>query len=121
MAFGIKREELEQWKADVAAGNIAFLTHYWLDPRFPSCRTVTKVGCADLTRLASWCRTNGLNPRYIHQRQPFPHFDLIGARQLDILRRENQWAQLTKFGLLHEATTAEGRTNWLNSITNMER
>lgn len=35
MAFGINREELTRWKKAVSAGEIAFLTHYWLDPRFP--------------------------------------------------------------------------------------
>lgn len=35
MAFGIKREEMKQWKASVARGEIAYLTHYWVDPRFP--------------------------------------------------------------------------------------
>jgi hypothetical protein len=98
MAFGVKREQLERWKADVSAGRIAFLTHYWHDPRFPACRTVTKVGCADLARLEAWCRSNGLDPKYIHRREPFPHFDLIGPRQRDILQRENQWGLLQKFG-----------------------
>ncbi len=54
MAFGINRAELKQWKAKVRNGQIAFLTHYWLDDRFPGCNTVTKVGCNDVERLKAW-------------------------------------------------------------------
>lgn len=103
MAFGISRAELNEWKRKVKNGQIAFLTHYWLDPRFPGFRTVTKVGCADLGRLAAWCRAHGLNPAYIHRRQPFPHFDLMGPRQAEILMAEQQWHQLERFGLLPES------------------
>ncbi len=42
MAFGVKREELNRWKQAVKRGEIAFLTHYWLDDRFPEAKTVTK-------------------------------------------------------------------------------
>ncbi len=100
MAFGITREELLQWKAAVSRGEIAFLTHYWLDSRFPGYKTVTKVGCNNLATLSAWCEANGLNPRYIHNRRPFPHFDLVGAKQKEILQKENQWEQITRFGLL---------------------
>lgn len=100
MAFGIKREELTAWKEAVTRGEIAYLTHYWLDPRFPGIKTVTKVGCADLERLEAWCRSNGLNPAYIHNRPPYPHFDLIGERQQDILRKEQLWDHLERFKLL---------------------
>lgn len=72
MAFGINREELTRWKQAVSAGEIAFLTHYWIDPRFPEITTVTKVGCSDLPRLKRWCKENGLPPQYIHNRKPFP-------------------------------------------------
>ncbi|WP_276352089.1 hypothetical protein [Cohnella caldifontis] len=99
MAFGIKREELLLWKERVGRGEIAFLTHYWFEPRFPDCRTVTKVGCSDVKRLSDWCLDNGLNPKYIHHRQPFPHFDLIGPKQREILRKERLWDQLAKFGM----------------------
>jgi hypothetical protein len=99
MAFGITREELRQWKEQVTRGEIAYLTHYWFEPRFPDCRTVTKVGCSDVERLVAWCLENGLNPGYIHRRQPYPHFDLIGDKQRDILRRERLWDQLIRFGL----------------------
>ncbi|WP_138495734.1 hypothetical protein [Paenibacillus pinistramenti] len=99
MAFGIDRTQLTVWKQRVAAGEIAFLTHYWLDDRFPNAKTVTKVGCSDLRKLEQWCTDHGLNPRYIHRRQPFPHFDLIGSRQKEILAKEGLWDQIHKFGL----------------------
>ncbi|MFD2332366.1 hypothetical protein ACFSR7_24175 [Cohnella sp. GCM10020058] len=99
MAFGVKREELEAWKRKVAAGEIAFLTHYWFEPRFPGVKTITKVGCADLDKLSDWCSLHGLNPAYIHARRPFPHFDLIGDKQSEILRVEGQWEQLERFGM----------------------
>lgn len=100
MAFGIKRSEMVKWKEAVARGEIAFLTHYWLDSRFPDMRTVTKVGCADLEKLSRWCTQQGLNPRYIHARSEYPHFDLLGPMQREILLRENQMDQLQRFGLL---------------------
>lgn len=100
MAFGINREELNRWKAAVAQGEIAFLTHYWLDRRFPGVTTVTKVGCSDLARLTVWCENNGLPPRYIHKRNPFPHFDLIGPKQAEILKNEGLWDQIERFHLL---------------------
>ncbi|PYI53915.1 hypothetical protein [Paenibacillus flagellatus] len=100
MAFGITRAELTRWKEAVARGEIAFLTHYWHDPRFPGIRTVTKVGCADLDRLSGWCRSHGLDPRYIHNRPPFPHFDLLGPKQADILRREGLLEHVERFRLV---------------------
>ncbi|WP_042162812.1 hypothetical protein [Paenibacillus gorillae] len=99
MAFGIKRAEMNEWKRKVAQGEIAYLTHYWLDPRFPTMKTVTKVGCSDLTKLAAWCRDNGLNPRYIHARAEYPHFDLLGPKQIEILKREKLYDQLERFHL----------------------
>jgi hypothetical protein len=99
MAFGINREELNEWKREVANGRIAFLTHYWLDLRFPDITTVTKIGCADLERLKIWLASYGLNPRYIHARDRYPHFDLIGPKQKEILMLENQWEQIRRFKL----------------------
>ncbi|MFC5467992.1 hypothetical protein ACFPPD_04615 [Cohnella suwonensis] len=107
MAFGVKREELNAWKAAVSRGETAFLTHYWYDPRFPRFRTVTKVGNADLKRLEAWCAANGLNPRYIHNRPPFPHFDLIGDRQLAVLRRERLYDHIDRFRLRPESDDNE--------------
>jgi hypothetical protein len=99
MAFGITREELLKWKEAVQNGELAFLTHYWYDPRFPGVRTVTKVGCADLFRLEAWCRSNGLNPAYIHHRERFPHYDVIGAKQKDILLQARRIDQIERFQL----------------------
>jgi hypothetical protein len=99
MAFGITKEELRSWKAAVARGELAFLTHYWLDPRFPGVRTVTKAGCSDMNRLVEWCKANGLNPRYIHRRPPYPHFDLIGPKQAEILRKYGLEHHIERFGI----------------------
>ncbi|MUT66622.1 hypothetical protein [Paenibacillus sp. NEAU-GSW1] len=99
MAFGITRAEMNAWKTKVAQGEIAFITHYWLDPRFPSMKTVTKVGCSDLAKLTRWCVSNGLNPQYIHHRSEYPHFDLLGSKQREILRKEKLWEQLERFRL----------------------
>jgi hypothetical protein len=89
MAFGIKRMELNEWKRKIDHGEIAFLTHYWLDPRFPGYKTVTKVGCADLEKLAEWGKKHQLHPNWIHHRRDgYSHFDLIGEKQRDILLKE---------------------------------
>ncbi|SDE29534.1 hypothetical protein SAMN02799630_05116 [Paenibacillus sp. UNCCL117] len=99
MAFGIRREELVRWKEAVSRGELAFLTHYWLDDRFPGISTVTKVGCSDLVRLSDWCVRNGLNPAYIHHRPPYPHFDLIGPKQRDVLERQGLHDHIARFKL----------------------
>jgi hypothetical protein len=100
VAFGITREELAQWKEAVTRGEIAFLTHFWFDPRFQDIKTVTKVGCSNLERLSEWCISNGLNPKYIHNRRPYPHFDLMGPKQREILLREGLWRQLERFKMI---------------------
>ncbi len=100
MAFGVKRDELNAWKQAVSRGEIAFLTHFWYDPRFPDIHSVTKVGCTNLELLQRWCITNGLNPKYIHHRPPFPHFDLLGEKQKEILQKEKLWDHLKRFHLL---------------------
>lgn len=96
MAFGIKRAELNLWKQEVDAGNIAFLTHYWVDDRFPGCSTVTKVGCSDLEKLKLWGRRYGLQPEWLDLRGNYPHFDLFGDRQKAILEAEDRLEQLIK-------------------------
>jgi hypothetical protein len=89
MAFGIKKQEVREWKQKIDDGEIAFLTHYWLDDRFPGCKTVTKVGCHDLEKLADWGRKYGLRKEWIHHRRDgYSHFDLIGDRQKEILHHE---------------------------------
>ncbi|WP_430785745.1 hypothetical protein VBD025_11955 [Virgibacillus flavescens] len=99
MAFGLKRDELQLWKEQVKDGNISFLTHYWEDERFPGCYTVTKVGCSDLEKLTVWGETHELHPNWIHMDQNYPHFDLFGDKQKEILIKENQFEQLKKFNL----------------------
>lgn len=89
MAFGIKRKDLEKWKAKIDQGEIAFLTHYWLDDRFPNSKTVTKVGCNDINKLINWGKKYGLKPEWIDIRQNgYSHFDLLGLKQKEILERE---------------------------------
>ncbi|PAV29388.1 hypothetical protein CIL05_10995 [Virgibacillus profundi] len=99
MAFGLKRDELKQWKKDVESGKIAFLTHFWIDDRFPGCNTVTKVGCNDLKKLKEWGSTHGLNENWIHYDEKYPHFDLFGEHQKEILLHEKQWGHIEKFKL----------------------
>jgi hypothetical protein len=96
MAFGIKRQELQAWKKKVSQGELAFITHYWLDPRFPQCKTVTKVGCSDVEKLVEWGKGYGLKREWIHEREKFPHFDLLGERQQEILEKEGLSHQLEK-------------------------
>jgi hypothetical protein len=102
VAFGINRAELNEWKDKVARGETAFLTHYWYDPRFPDFRTVTKVGNSNVDRLTEWCIANGLNPKYIHNRPPFPHFDLMGHKQIEILINKNLQHHLDRFKILSD-------------------
>ncbi|WML48194.1 hypothetical protein RCG23_23500 [Neobacillus sp. PS3-34] len=91
MAFGIKKAELKVWKEKIDSGKIAFLTHYWLDDRFPGCTTVTKVGCNDLEQLARWGSKHGLKKEWIHIRPDgYSHYDLIGSRQKEILIKEGR-------------------------------
>lgn len=99
MAFGISRKELNEWKAKVSQGEIAYLTHYWLDERFPDAKTVTKVGCSSYEKLVDWCRAHQLNPRYIHNREKYPHFDLIGHNQKKVLQLAGQYDQIKRFGI----------------------
>ncbi|GFN30261.1 hypothetical protein [Paenibacillus xylaniclasticus] len=99
MAFGVNRRELQEWKRRVCNGEIAVMTHYWYDERFPGNRSVTKVGCSDLDRLSDWCRSNGLEPKYIHQREHYPHFDVIGPKQREVLERMGRHDLIEKFEL----------------------
>ncbi|MBH0229414.1 hypothetical protein LCL89_03855 [Halobacillus yeomjeoni] len=99
MAFGVKREELMDWKKRVQSGEIAILTHFWIDDRFPGCDTVTKVGCSDIEKLRKWGAQYGLHPGWIHYDPRFPHFDLFGERQYEILKKEEKWDQIERFSL----------------------
>lgn len=97
MAFGIKRKELENWKRAVEKGEIAFLTHYWLDDRFPNAKTVTKVGCSNIERLIDWGEKYNLPKKAIDNRSRYPHFDLLGEKQIEIMTKENRLDQLKRF------------------------
>ncbi len=89
MAFGINRHALHEWKQKVTEGQIAFITHYWIDDRYPNCKTVTKVGCSDVNKLIEWGSQYGLKPEWIDGRnKSYPHFDLLGEKQVDILSKE---------------------------------
>lgn len=100
MAFGISRNDVKQWKTQVSAGEIAFLTHYWFDPRFPHYKTVTKVGCGNKKKLIQWGRKYGLKPEWIDNKKDFPHFDILGERQIKILLEENMSDHLKRFNIL---------------------
>ncbi|WNB90263.1 hypothetical protein [Bacillus sp. NEB1478] len=97
MAFGIKKEQLKKWKREVKAGNISFITHFWLDSRFPGEKSVTKVGCKDLNKLISWGEKYGLKAEWIHEKEAYPHFDLIGDKQRIIMKKEGRYNELDKF------------------------
>lgn len=99
MAFGIDRKELKEWKDQVVQGEIAYLTHYWLDDRFPGCDTVTKAGCRNIDKLIRWGEQYGLQKEWIHYRGKYPHFDLFGAKQKEILISEGKWSHIRKFNL----------------------
>jgi len=89
LAFGIKREELKAWKEKIDRGEIAFLTHYWYDDRFPDCNTVTKVGCRNQQKLTEWGESYGLKPEWIHYRaNGYSHFDLLGEYEQKVLKAE---------------------------------
>lgn len=99
MAFGVKKADLNLWKRKVESSEIAFLTHYWYDKRFPQYHTVTKVGCVNVEKLIRWGQQYGLKPDWIDARSPFPHFDLMGERQHDILVAEGRHEDIIKFRL----------------------
>ncbi|OLN21577.1 hypothetical protein BTO30_13915 [Domibacillus antri] len=100
MAFGINRIDVERWKRELEQGHITFLTHYWYDERFPHCRTVTKAGCIHVDKLIEWGDQYGLRPDWIDMRNPSrPHYDLLGDKQLFILKQEGLHHHIRKFHL----------------------
>lgn len=99
MAFGLNRAELNQWKRHVTKGEIAFLTHYWRDDRFPGCSTVTKVGCSDLEKLITWGKQYQLKAVWIDRHKEYPHFDLFGEIQKTILLNEDLPEHIKRFNL----------------------
>src|SRR5699024_2948864 len=98
MAFGITRKELRHWQEHVISGEIAFLTHFWHDKRFPHYSRVTKVGCKSIDKLIGWGEQYDLSPRWIHDGK-YPHFDLMGERQYLILSQEGLVEHIEKFNL----------------------
>ncbi|GLB60788.1 hypothetical protein [Cytobacillus sp. NCCP-133] len=97
MAFGLRKADIREWKMKIDQGEIAFLTHFWIDDRFPGCNTVTKVGCSDLNKLIAWGKIHNLKPEWIDFRNDgYSHFDLVGERQKKILKKENLLGQLRR-------------------------
>ncbi|RKL69174.1 hypothetical protein CR203_03845 [Salipaludibacillus neizhouensis] len=96
MAFGIKKTELAQWKAKASEGEISFLTHFWYDSRFPEHKTVTKAACSDWDKLVAWGKQYGLKEAWIHNREDYPHFDLIGETEKSILELEGKNGKLNQ-------------------------
>ncbi|GIN70346.1 hypothetical protein J14TS2_08210 [Bacillus sp. J14TS2] len=95
MAFGITKLDLHHWKQEIDQGKIAFLTHYWLDARFPDCKSVTKVGCHDLVKLAKWGEGFQLKEEWIHHRKDgYSHYDLLGEKQIEVLEKEGLLDQI---------------------------
>lgn len=78
---------------------VAFLTHYWLDDRYPDVKTVTKAGCANIEKLAEWGKQYGLKKEWIDKRSEFPHFDLLGEKQIMILKQEKLSSHIKRFRL----------------------
>jgi len=105
MAFGINKEELKLWKKTVNRGEIAFLTHYWQDKRFPDCTSVTKVGCNDMDKLVEWGKKYNLQKEWIHLDDQHPHFDLFGKIQYRVLESENLYDQIKRFNLEEKNTS----------------
>ncbi|MFC0524991.1 hypothetical protein ACFFGV_15535 [Pontibacillus salicampi] len=98
MAFGVTKQELAEWKRKVKQGDIAFLTHYWLDDRFPDAKTVTKVGSCNQDKLIAWGKQYNLQAHWIHE-NPYPHFDVMGEKQLEVLRSEGLTEHIKRFNL----------------------
>lgn len=98
MAFGINREELRQWKETVKANQIAIITHYWEDKRFPGSTSVTKIGCNDVDKLVTWGKKYGLKAAWIDYNH-YPHFDVFGEKQKEILQNEGLLNQIKRFNL----------------------
>ncbi|EUJ17253.1 hypothetical protein MAQA_13825 [Listeria aquatica FSL S10-1188] len=100
MAFGVQREELIAFKKKAEQGEVALLTHYWLDDRFPNSKTVTKAASADIEALKRWGRKYHLPENYIdYGHKDLPHYDLFGDIQLKILEEEGKWDQIDRFHL----------------------
>ncbi|TDL34934.1 hypothetical protein E2R51_04210 [Jeotgalibacillus sp. S-D1] len=101
MAFGINKNHITEWKHAIDRGEIAFLTHYWLDDRFPDSKTVTKVGAKNLEKLAEWGKKYQLKKQWIHIRKDgYSHYDLLGETQILILEKEGLDEHLIRFQII---------------------
>lgn len=86
------KKRTHRMETKIDAGEIAFLTHYWYDERFPNAKTVTKVGCNDLNKLVQWGKKYGLKKEWIDYRaEGYSHFDLIGEWEIRILKAEGRF------------------------------
>ncbi|WP_026689772.1 hypothetical protein [Alteribacter aurantiacus] len=97
MAFGITRSELNVFKEKAQKGQIAIITHYWYDERFPEYKTVTKAACTNIDTLVNWGKKHGLKREWIHHQKGLPHFDLLGEHAKRVLKKEGLLSQLEKF------------------------
>lgn len=97
MAFGITRDELKAWQKKASAGDIAIITHYWTDPRFPTATSVTKVGSSDIKKLKAWGKQYGLNEHWIDYHAEYPHYDLFAPFQQLVLEQEDKQDQIRRF------------------------
>ncbi|EUJ33316.1 hypothetical protein MFLO_03215 [Listeria floridensis FSL S10-1187] len=103
MAFGVKRDELKAFQQKAESGEVALLTHYWLDKRFPNSKTVTKAASSDLEALKKWGSQYHLPEAYIdYGHKNLPHYDLFGEIQLKVLEQEGKWDQIERFHLRGE-------------------
>jgi hypothetical protein len=50
-----------------------------------------------LEKLIAWGKTYGLKEKWIHKDKKYPHFDLFGDWQKEILKKEEKWDQIKKF------------------------
>jgi hypothetical protein len=98
VAFGISKSQLKKWKNEIDSGEIAIITHFWIDERFPNCNSVTKVGCHNIEKLVNWGTIYGLKEEWIHHRKDgYSHFDLLGDKQAEVLLKEGHIEELNKF------------------------
>ncbi|KIL47840.1 hypothetical protein [Jeotgalibacillus campisalis] len=103
MAFGINKEAVNNWKHAIDNGEIAFLTHFWLDDRFPEYHTVTKAGAKNIDQLALWGEKYQLKKEWIHVRKDgYSHFDLLGNTQIKVLKAEGLAEHLHRFKIIKE-------------------
>jgi len=55
-----------------------------------------------MEQLIAWGQKHGLKKEWIHVREGFPHFDLIGDSQKRILQKERSLGNIQEYGLYIE-------------------